>query len=188
MRPFNRLHRRLAVSGLLVCILAPGCATTVAPPRPLPPEEANSASTTHSLTSVTPVTRQGRYTLLELTPEPAQRDLMRQIIDVSIPSRLNTSVGDAMRHVLLHSGYRLCDTPEAAELYAFPLPASHLRLGPMILRNTLLTLTSPAWVLSVDDASRQVCFKRQAVRLPELPADDPGADAAEAAQTREVQP
>jgi hypothetical protein len=57
-----------------------GCATTAAPPRPLPPEEANSASTTHSptpvtlvtpITPVTPVTRQGRYTLLELTPEPA---------------------------------------------------------------------------------------------------------------------
>ena len=73
---------------------------------------------------------------------------------------LDASVGDAMRHVLLRSGYRLCDAPEAATLYALPLPAAHLRLGPLMLRDALLTLAGPAWELSVDDLTRQVCFSR----------------------------
>ena len=48
-----------------------------------------------------------RYTLVELVPEPAQRDLVRQAVEVVIPM-LDASVGDAMRHVLLRSGYRFC--------------------------------------------------------------------------------
>jgi type IV pili sensor histidine kinase/response regulator len=107
---------------------------------------------------------------------------MRQIIETSIPPTLDTNVGEAMRHVLRHSGYRLCDTPEAATLYAFPLPASHLRLGPMTLRNALLTLAGAAWELSADDASRQVCFKP--VSLPDVPIDAPGADIAKAWSVR----
>src|SRR3546814_8427606 len=74
---------------------------------------------------------------------------------------LDASVGDAMRHVLLRSGYRLCDAAEAATLYALPLPAAHLRLGPLLLRDALLTLAGPAWELSVDAVTRQVCFSRQ---------------------------
>jgi type IV pili sensor histidine kinase/response regulator len=74
------------------------------------------------------VARYGRYTLVELVPEPAQRDLLQQVVEVSIPPMLDASVGDAMRHVLLRSGYRLCDA-EAATLYALPLPAAHLRLA-----------------------------------------------------------
>ena len=49
---------------------------------------------------------------------------------------------------------------EAATLYALPLPAAHLRLGPLMLRDALLTLAGPAWELSVDDLTRQVCFSR----------------------------
>ncbi|GHU33835.1 secreted protein [Betaproteobacteria bacterium] len=158
MRAFKRLYRHRTVSGLLaVCLLTSGCVTAAPPDTP-------GEEMTHSLT---PVTRQGRYTLLELTPEPAQRHLMRQIVEVSIPPTLDTNVGDALRHVLLHSGYRLCDTPETATLYAFPLPAAHWRLGPMSLRNALLTLAGPVWELLVDDALRQVCFKP--VNVPDAP-------------------
>ena len=101
-----------------------------------------------------------RGALVELVPEPAQRDLLQQAVEVSIPPMLDASVGDAMRHVLLRSGYRLCDAAEAATLYALPLPAAHLRLGPLMLRDALLTLAGPAWELSVDDLTRQVCFSR----------------------------
>ncbi|MNE69091.1 hypothetical protein D3C80_1647940 [compost metagenome] len=73
---------------------------------------------------------------------------------------LDASVGDAMRHVLLRSGYQLCEAAEAATLFALPLPAAHLSLGPLMLRDALLTLAGPAWALSVDDLNRQVCFQR----------------------------
>ena len=88
------------------------------------------------------------------------RGLLQQVIDISIPTTADATVGDAMRHVLLRSGYRLCDAVEAATLYALPLPAAHLRLGPLMLRDALLTLAGPAWELSVDGLTRQVCFSR----------------------------
>jgi type IV pili sensor histidine kinase/response regulator len=96
------------------------------------------------------VVRHGRYALLELSPEPAQRDLLRQVVEVSIPPTLDASVGDALHHVLLRSGYRLCESAEAAALYALPLPAAHLDLGPLTLRDALLTLAGPAWDMPVD--------------------------------------
>jgi conjugative transfer region protein (TIGR03748 family) len=90
-----------------------------------------------------PVARYGRYTLVELVPEPAQRDLLQQAVEVTIPPMLDASVGDAMRHVLLRSGYRLCDAAEAAALYALPLPAAHLRLGPADAARCLAGLAGP---------------------------------------------
>lgn len=144
-----------------------------------------------------PVARYGRYTLVELAPEAAQRDLMRQVVDVTIPPTLDANVGDAMRHVLQRSGYRLCDAADASALYALPLPAAHLHLGPLALRDALLTLAGPVWELSVDDAARRVCFRRPAASAfatspassSDLPADAvPGGDHAEPAEIREAQP
>lgn len=133
--------------------------------------------------------RYGRYTLVELVPEPAQRDLLQQAVEVSIPPMLDASVGDAMRHVLLRSGYRLCDAPEAAALYALLLPAAHLRLGPLMLRDALLTLAGPAWELSVDDVTRQVCFSRHGAPAF-LSANPPGTATSvpDADRPKEMQP
>ena len=162
MRLSNRFLRRPVAPGLLaVCVLASGCATTAAPPSPPLVEEAVRVPPDAIAPTLIPVARYGRYTLVELVPEPAQRDLLQQAVEVSVPPMLDASVGDAMRHVLLRSGYRLCDAPEAAALYALLLPAAHLRLGPLMLRDALLTLAGPAWELSVDDLTRQVCFSRR---------------------------
>ena len=49
----------------------------------------------------------------------AQRDLLVQTIDVSMPEEVRATVGDGLRHVLKRSGYQLCETPHAViELYA----------------------------------------------------------------------
>jgi len=151
------LSRFLCIFAVLSGLLS-GCTTTPATPDRIeaPPDETASEQ------RLVPVARYGRYTLVELVPEPAQRDLLQQAVDVSIPPMLDASVGDAMRHVLLRSGYRLCDGTEAAALYALPLPAAHLHLGPLLLRDALLVLTGPAWALSVDDRTREVCFNRSA--------------------------
>ncbi|MDR0363097.1 MAG: hypothetical protein LBJ46_10510 [Planctomycetota bacterium] len=124
---------------------------------------------------VLPLTRQGRYTLVELAPEAAQRDLMRQLVEISIPSSLEATVGETLHHLLRQSGYRLCDSPDAA-LAALPLPAAHRRLGPMTLSDALLTLAGPAWKLSVDDFSRQVCLTRRAPEVSETPPDANATD------------
>src|SRR3546814_11740839 len=95
-----------------------------------------------------PVVRSGRYTLVELAPLAAQRDLLLQIVDVTVPENARASVGDGLRHVLKRSGYRLSQaTPATSEFYSLPLPASHLRLGPMTLRDALLTLVGSDWEL-----------------------------------------
>jgi hypothetical protein len=60
------------------------------------------------------------------------------------------------------------------ELYALPLPAAHLHLGPMTLRDALLTLAGPAWELHADDRARQICFRaarRQHPRQPTATAE-----------------
>ena len=162
------LPRFLCIFAVLSGLLS-GCTTTPATPDHIeaPPDETGAEQ------RLVPVARYGRFTLVELVPEPAQRDLLRQAVEVSIPPMLDASVGDAMRHVLLRSGYRLCDAAEAAALYALPLPAAHLRLGPLMLRDALLTLAGPAWELSIDDSTRQVCFSRHGAPTF-LSADPPG--------------
>ena len=160
MRLFARFRSPPTIYGAIASsVLAAGCATTATPSVPAVPAASPTAVAPEP--GFVPVARYGRYTLVELVPEPAQRDLLQQAVEVSIPPMLDASVGDAMRHVLLRSGYRLCDAAEAATLYALPLPAAHLRLGPLMLRDALLTLAGPAWELSVDDLRRQVCFSRR---------------------------
>src|SRR5260221_6741670 len=108
-----------------------------------------------------PVVRYARYTLIELGPDAAQQDLLQQVVDISIPGTMTATVGDALGYVLLRSGYQRCEAPDdSARLYALPLPAAHLHLGPMSLRDALQTLAGPVWQLQVDDVVRQVCFVR----------------------------
>lgn len=102
--------------------------------------------------------RSTRYTLVEITPDQAQRDLMRQVIDVTAPQGLPTSVADMLRYVLLRSGYSVCEGEALARFETLPLPAAHLQLGPITLREALEVLAGPAWQLAVDEATRQVCF------------------------------
>lgn len=154
---------------LLLAALAAGCATSP-PPTPVAVEAAAPAP------EYIPVVRYGRYTLVELAPNAAQQDLLRQVVDVAIPDTLHASVGDALRHVLQRSGYQLCGSPETAALNDLPLPAAHYHLGPLQLRDALLTLAGPARVLQVDHAARRVCFTNPVDAPPTTPpSGDAGA-------------
>ena len=116
-----------------------------------------------------PVVRYGRYTLVSTQPDASQRDLMAQIIDVTIPSSMNPSVRDAMLYVVDRSGYSLCSpsSQHVNVLYTRPLPAAQYKLGPMTLRNTLQVLAGPAWQVKIDEVNRQVCFVlRPGYQLP----------------------
>ena len=206
MRQSSRLLGLAVLSAVMAeAILLSGCATSAAPPTSALAEDAPALRAALPVpatinpdpavsSDLTPVVRYGRYTLIELESEPAQRDLMRQVVEVVIPPSLDANVGDAMRHVLRRSGYRLCDTADAAALYALPLPAAHLHLGPLMLRDALLTLAGPAWDVSVDDGVRQVCFRRHAtpVEASANPSAATGAalpsDETQGADGREVRP
>lgn len=123
-----------------------------------------------------PVVRYGRYTLVSTLPDSGQRDLMAQIIDISIPANMHPNVRDAMQYVVDRSGYTLCsaDTGHVNILYTRPLPAAQYKLGPMTLRNTLQVLAGPAWQVKVDEVNRQVCYVlRPGYQLPDSPRPAP---------------
>jgi conjugative transfer region protein (TIGR03748 family) len=104
----------------------------------------------------------GRYTLVSTEPTTEQRDLLAQIIDVSIPSSLSPSVQDALQYVLQRSGYSLCPASASVKvLFTRSLPAAHYQLGPISLHRALQVLAGPAWQLTTDDVSRSVCFEQQ---------------------------
>lgn len=160
IRPF------VFVAGLIPAILSTGCATSTVSSSPVDHPEVETEIPPVPSDWV-PVARYGRYTLVELSPQAAQHNLLLQVVDVSVPPTLHATVGDGLRHVLQRSGYSLCDdNPEVAELYELPLPAAHLQLWPMFLHDALLTLAGPAWELQVDDRARQVCFTPSLEALP----------------------
>lgn len=184
--PLIYLYRPLVGSSLLTAVLVSGCATN-AVPLEIDATEDVSAAFELQAPEYIPVVRYGRYTLVELAPTAAQRDLLLQTIDVSMPEDARATVGDGLRHVLKRSGYQLCETAHVViELYALPLPAAHLHLGPMALRDALLTLAGPAWELHADDRVRQICFERPG---DSMTADNaPAPPSTEAVQTFPLAP
>lgn len=164
---------------LLLVAFVVGCTTT--PPEP--PAAAKIDEQAQAPGDV-PVVRYGRYTLVELAPTAAQQDLLQQVVDLSIPDTLHASVGDGLRHALLRSGYQLCNTSETHLLDSLPLPAPHYHLGPLLLREALLTLVGPAWSMHADDSTRHVCFTHaNHSGIPAAPVT-PSAPSASAMETQ----
>ena len=108
----------------------------------------------------------GRYSLFATTLTKAQTDPLQAMITVQFPDRVRT-VGEAVQHLLQHSGYRLAGTeatgPASAYLMALPLPAAHRSLGPLPLKRALETLSGPAFRLVEDPVHRLVAFDRCAM-------------------------
>lgn len=111
-------------------------------------------------TEIAPVLRSGRYTLVELSPAQDQRDLLQQVVDVTIPPTAGASVTDGVRYILLQTGYQLCSGNDSTQaLDRLPLPAAHIHLGPMTLQNALTILAGDVGELQVNSALREVCFE-----------------------------
>jgi type IV pili sensor histidine kinase/response regulator len=99
---------------------------------------------------------------MEVRPNDAQQDLLRQIVNIEVSSTEGATVGDALNGVLLRSGYRLCAHHEDTQrLAALPLPAVHNPLGPLTLRDALEVLAGRGWQLEVDESIREICFTRR---------------------------
>jgi len=162
--------------------LAAGCAGSPSVSRSYPTTAA--APPKPGAVDPVPVVRYGRYTLVEVRPETAQQDLLQQIVDISLPRTDGTTIGDALHIVLQRTGYRLCEADTTSRvLYALPLPAVHLALGPLTLRDALITLAGPAWTLAVDPVARTVCFERKGELNPPAEPDTTGSTAPAAAQS-----
>ena len=114
----------------------------------------------------------GRYSALRAAPTPAQSHLLATLVSVRFPVSV-TTVGEAVQHLLVRSGYRLSDElaadPARADLFRLPLPAVHRALGPMSLQAALETLAGPAFRLVEDPVHRLLSFERCATP-PALPS------------------
>lgn len=102
----------------------------------------------------------GRYSLLHTRPTVEQADLLSAIVTVRFPEPVRT-VGEAVRHLLQDSGYRLADHRGASltVLLGLSLPGVHRNLGPLTLRQALETLAGPVFRLVQDPVHRLVSFE-----------------------------
>lgn len=107
------------------------------------------------------VVRYDRYTLVSTRPADAQLDPLNQVVDITMPVQLVSTVGEGFRYLLLESGYSLCSATTAAfsELLSRPLPAVQRTIGPLKLSEALQVVAGPAWRLKVDEVNREVCFE-----------------------------
>lgn len=115
---------------LTLCLLLASCTTHKAEPaRPAFDSSRNPDLLSPDLypngvqPEKEPVVRYGRYTLVSTQPDAGQRDLMAQIIDVTIPSSMNPSVKDAMQYVMSRSVFLRCHRVRSAIAGSSPGPS-----------------------------------------------------------------
>lgn len=160
-QPFlRRLCLPVLTTGLLTgCVIPPNTSslTSVTESAQSQPESALASQDI-------PVVRYGRYRLVELQANAGQRDLLAQVVDITVPQATGqqaVTVADAMRYVLLNSGYQLCDDKSVHPFNALPLPLAHYRMGPVMLKEALAVLAGPGWQMQVEPQRRVICFVPQ---------------------------
>jgi type IV pili sensor histidine kinase/response regulator len=104
----------------------------------------------------------GRYSIIAPVASAAQSDPLQTMVRIRFPAPHISTVGDAMRYLLRHSGYQLAG-PEAADpamtgLLNHLLPKVHRTLGPMTLQTMLTTLAGNAYQIVVDPVNRLIAF------------------------------
>ncbi|MDH2924845.1 type IV pili sensor histidine kinase/response regulator [Nicoletella semolina] len=116
--------------------------------------------------SKTQIIRQGRYTLVNTSPEEGQKYLLEQMVTVNMkPKRKGgsiTTVEQGLKTTLSGTGLRLClgsSLNQTTALFSLPLPKIHQQFGPIKLREALQMLAGPAYYVTLNDITRTVCFK-----------------------------
>jgi conjugative transfer region protein (TIGR03748 family) len=127
----------------------------------------------------------GRYTTQAGAPTESLSDPLSVYAQLSYPRQTVNTVGEALAHTLVRTGFRLVPAEaleEAARNFlALPLPESQRRMGPHRVSDLLKTLLGPAWQLHSDPVSRQVWFTRSASKGTPAPQPPrPQAQAMEA--------
>ena len=149
----------------LICALLLGCGTPSGGVR----DSAHTATTQPAVQTgdefavyPAPTARTGRYSYVDVGPLPAQMDPLLAVIDVHVPPDMAT-VEEAAHYLLRRSGFTLLpadpgDYP-VAHLLGQPLPDIHRHLGPVSLRDALLTLGGKAFLVNVDYVYRKVGYQ-----------------------------
>ncbi|PCI35421.1 MAG: hypothetical protein COB50_05430 [Thiotrichales bacterium] len=107
------------------------------------------------------VSQINRYTTIKNTPSAAEINPLLAIAIFKFPARI-TTVGQAMRQVLLHTGYRLAKhlSPDVKQTLKKPLPLTNVTLGPMPIKAALLVLMGKeVYLMQRDPLHRLINFK-----------------------------
>ena len=111
--------------------------------------------------SASDAVRIARYSVIAPVATSAQADLLEVVVNIRFPRSIDT-VGGALQHLLRRSGYRLQEPHTGEELKNLlpdlPLPEVHRTLGPITLKNALMTLVGPGYRMSGDPLQRSVSF------------------------------
>ena len=104
----------------------------------------------------------GRYTTLASVPSEANSEPLAVVAKVHFPRPGVNTVGDAVRHLLLRTGYRLAGDDRLDEgarlLLSLPLPDNQRVLGPYRVDAMLGALVGKSFRLVADPASRVVTY------------------------------
>jgi conjugative transfer region protein (TIGR03748 family) len=115
----------------------------------------------------------GRYTTQAAAPTETLADPLSVFAQLSYPRQTVNSVGDALAHTLVRTGFRMVPHEAlddvARNFLNLPLPESQRRMGPHRVSDLLKTLLGPAWQLHSDPLTRQVWFTRSTIAGPAAP-------------------
>lgn len=103
--------------------------------------------------------RTDRYTLSQVQVREDQLAPLETVITLGFGSNVIT-VGDAIQELLSGSGYRWVIENERSDqlLNQLELPLVNRDLGPIKLRDALITVVGRAWELEVNELTRQISF------------------------------
>jgi len=105
----------------------------------------------------------GRYTTQAARPAPGLQEPLEVYAQLRFPRSTVRSVGDAIQHTLMRTGYQLLSTDllseEARHFLTLPLPESQRELGPFEVKEILQVILGKAWRLQQDPVKRLVWFE-----------------------------
>jgi len=121
----------------------------------------------------------GRYSTSSAAPPPELAEPLEIVATVTFPRATVRTVGEAVRHMLARTGYRLhgnamTTPPGVNEFLDLPLPESQRQIGPYRVRSILDVLLGSAWQWHSDPLKRVVWFSPSSpdsshAAAPELP-------------------
>ncbi|MCR6481011.1 TcpQ domain-containing protein [Variovorax sp. ZS18.2.2] len=142
-----------------------------------------------------PELRIGRYTTQSAEPAVDASDPLAVVAQISFPRATIRTIGDAVQHTLLRTGYTLADptglSPEASSFLNLSLPESQREIGPYRVRAILDVLLGSTWKWQLDPVRRRLWFTVDAAYADLLPPSTPisakpvSSDAGEAMVTLE---
>ena len=120
--------------------------------------------------------RLARYTTAAPRSDPHELSPLVTVVQVTLPRDI-TQVGEALRYLLMRTGYALGELDaQALELLALPVPQNHRQLGPAPVRDLLEVLVGTPYQIAEDPIRRRVSVRLDPTRLdPQAPAESPVA-------------